>query len=118
MQLITKHQRSYLRKLANPLKPTVMLGKQGLTEQLVAKIGRELDAHELIKVRFLEYKEERQQLTQTILEETQSALVGLIGNVAIIYRQQADPARRTIQLTGAGERSRREAAEDDDDDDA
>jgi RNA-binding protein len=100
MQTITKSQRSYLRKIANPLKPTVILGKQGLTEEIVAKVIRELDAHELIKVRFLEYKEERQQLTETIIEETGSTLVGMIGHVAILYRQQADPDRRLITLPG------------------
>jgi RNA-binding protein len=98
MQTITKRQRGHLRSLANPLKPTVMLGKQGLTEQLIEKIGRELDAHELIKVRFLEYKDERKQLTESIVEQTGSALVGLIGHVAILYRQQADPDRRLIAL--------------------
>ncbi|MEI8306505.1 MAG: YhbY family RNA-binding protein [Chloroflexales bacterium] len=100
MQTITKNQRNYLRKIANPLKPTVMLGKQGFTDQIIEKIAHELDAHELIKVRFLEFKDERKQITEAILEETGSALVGLIGNVAILYRQQADPERRTIMLPG------------------
>ncbi len=96
MQAITKRQRNYLRKIANPLKPTVMLGKQGLTDEIIAKVTRELDAHELIKLRFLEFKDERKQLTATILQETGCALVGLIGHVATLYRQQADPERRRI----------------------
>ncbi|MEI7770359.1 MAG: YhbY family RNA-binding protein [Chloroflexales bacterium] len=100
MQEITKTQRNYLRKIANPLKPTVMLGKQGLTEEIIEKAIRELDAHELIKVRFLEFKDERKELTEVILHKTGSALVGLIGNVAILYRQQADRERRLITLPG------------------
>jgi RNA-binding protein len=98
MHTLNKRQRGHLRALANPLKPTVILGKQGLTEQIIDKVAHELDAHELIKVRFLEYKEERKSLTETIIEETGCALVGLIGNVAILYRQQADPERRLIAL--------------------
>jgi RNA-binding protein len=98
MQTLTKRQRGHLRALANPLRPTVLLGKQGLTEQIIEKIGRELDAHELIKVRFLEHKDERKQLAETIVEETGGSLVGLIGHVAILYRQQADPERRLIAL--------------------
>ncbi|MBX0326157.1 YhbY family RNA-binding protein [Oscillochloris sp. ZM17-4] len=115
MQEITKRQRNFLRKLANPLKPTVMLGKQGLTEQIVDKVNRELDAHELIKVRFLEHKDERKQLTATILEETGSSLVILIGHVATLYRQQADPERRQIRLPH-GDAQADDAGEDDDDD--
>lgn len=98
MPQLTKSQRSYLRRLANPLKPSVMLGKQGLTEQLVDKIAQELDAHELIKVRLLEFKDQKEQLARTIVEESGAELVGLIGNVITLYREQEDPTRRTINL--------------------
>lgn len=102
---LTQIQRNYLRKLANSIKPTVQLGKQGLTEQIVSKISQELDAHELIKLRFQEYKDEKQALTDTILAETGAELVGLIGNVAILFRQPADPAQRQITLPAAEEHS-------------
>jgi RNA-binding protein len=100
---ITKTQRNYLRKLANPLKPTVLIGKQGLTEQIVEKIGRELDAHELIKVRLLEHKDQKQQLAQTIVEETDAALVIVIGNVIALFRPSPDPDRQIIALPGAND---------------
>lgn len=98
---LTKAQRSYLRRLANPLKPTAMLGRQGLTPELLAKVGRELDAHELIKVRLLEYKDQREPLARTLVEETGASLVGIVGNVITLYREQADPARRQIRLPHA-----------------
>jgi RNA-binding protein len=101
MTELTQAQRNYLRRLANPLKPTVMLGKQGLTEQIVAKIGQELEAHELIKVRYLEFKEEKRSLTQTIIDETGAALVGLVGNVAILYRPASAAEQRKITLPAA-----------------
>ncbi|NTU86102.1 MAG: YhbY family RNA-binding protein [Chloroflexales bacterium] len=97
---MTKAQRSYLRRLANPLKPTVFLGKQGLTPELLEKAGRELDAHELIKVRLLEHKELKESLARTIVDETGAALVSIVGHVITIYRQQADPERRRITLPG------------------
>lgn len=100
--MISKTQRNYLRKLANPLNPTVTLGKNGLTEQLLAKIDQELNAHELIKVRYLDYKDLKQSLTATIVEETGADLVGLIGNVAILFRQHRDPDERTITLPAEG----------------
>lgn len=100
---VTKAQRNYLRKLANPLKATVMLGKQGLTEPLVEKIGRELDAHELIKVRLLEFKDQKRQLAQTMVEETGAALVGIVGNVITLFRPSPDPERQIIALPGASD---------------
>jgi RNA-binding protein len=98
---LTKPQRNYLRKIANPLKPTAMLGKQGLTPELVEKVSRELDAHELIKVRLLEYKDQKAALAQTMVEETGAHLVSVIGNVITLYRASADAERRKITLPGA-----------------
>jgi RNA-binding protein len=100
---LTKSQRSYLRKIANPLKPTAMLGKQGLTPELVEKVSRELDAHELIKVRLLEYKDQKEALSRTLVEETGAELISLIGNVITLYRAPADAGRRQIALPGAAD---------------
>jgi RNA-binding protein len=95
---LTTTQRKYLRSLANPIQATVMVGKQGVSEALLAKLGQELDAHELVKVRFLEFKDERVALTDTLIAATGAALVGMIGHVATLYRPHDDPARRTIRL--------------------
>jgi RNA-binding protein len=95
---LTKTQRKYLRRLANPLKPTVMLGRQGLTEQLLGKIGLELDAHELIKLRLLEHKDQKEQLAQTIVDETGAALVGIVGNVVTLYRANPELESSRIHL--------------------
>lgn len=91
-------QRAYLRRLAHPLPVTVMIGKNGLTEGILAKIEHELNAHELIKVRFLDHKDMKQSLTETIVSETGADLVGIIGHTAILFRQHTDPAQRKIQV--------------------
>lgn len=91
-------QRAYLRRLAHPLPVTVMIGKNGLTEGILAKIEQELNAHELIKVRFLDHKDTKQSLTETIVSETGADLVGIIGHTAILFRQHTDPAQRKIQV--------------------
>ena len=58
-----------------------------------------LGDHELIKVRFLEFKDEKKALSQEIAEKTGSELVGLIGNIAIYFRQHPDPAKRKVRLS-------------------
>jgi RNA-binding protein len=94
------NQIAYLRQQAHSLKPVVMLGKQGLNQQVLAKIGQELDAHELIKVKFLEYRDQKRELAATIAAEADCTLVAIIGNIAILYRPHPDPARRSIVLPG------------------
>ncbi|RMD79448.1 MAG: YhbY family RNA-binding protein [Chloroflexi bacterium] len=91
-------QRAYLRRLAHPLPVTVMIGKHGLTENVLSKIEQELDAHELIKMRFLDYKDLKKPLLEAIVATTGAELVATIGHTAILYRQHSDPAQRKIVL--------------------
>lgn len=87
-----------MRRLAHALPVTVMIGKHGLTENILSKVEQELDAHELIKVRFLDYKDMKEELVETIVATTGAMLVAIIGHTAILYRQHRDPAQRKIHV--------------------
>jgi len=101
MELKGMH-RKYLRGLAHDLKPLVLVGKSGITPGLLASVHQALDDHELIKVRFIDHKEDKDELALRIAGEAKCSLAGRIGNVAIFYRQQADPGKRKIVLPKAG----------------
>ena len=92
-------EKKYLRGLAHGLKPLVQVGKKGVTGEVITSVDLALGDHELIKVRFLEFKEEKKALSETIAEKTGSELAGLIGNVAVFFRQHPDPAKRKIKLS-------------------
>jgi RNA-binding protein len=96
---LTTAQRQELRSLAHHLKPTTQIGKLGLSEQVIASADHELDAHELIKVKFMDFKEERRELSAELAAATGSELIGVIGNIAILYRRHPDPEKRKIRLT-------------------
>ena len=100
MQPLAGFQRRYLRGLGHGLKPVVVVGKAGLSAGLHAKARRELAAHELIKVRFAEFKAERKALTDEIARETGSEVVGRTGHTALLFRPHPDPAQRRIKLPG------------------
>jgi RNA-binding protein len=93
-------QRKYLRGLAHGLKPLVYLGQKGLTEGLVSSVDEALELHELVKLKFLDFKEKTQkkELAGRIEQRTGAELVGMIGNVAIFYRRQPDEDKRTVAL--------------------
>lgn len=95
---MTSAQRKQLRSLAHHLDPVVMVGKQGMTDAVIAATDQALDAHELIKVRFLEHKDEKSALTDHLTEATRSECAGIIGHIAILYRQHEDPKKRKIDL--------------------
>lgn len=98
MQPLTSHQRAYLRKIAHSLDAKVHLGKQGLTPALVQAVATQLLAHELIKVKFGEFKDERQTLAEELTSLTDSVLVAVIGNVALLYRPHPERNRRSVSL--------------------
>ena len=90
-------QRRHLRGLAHPSKPVVMIGKEGLTEAVVAKTDAELLAHELIKIRFQAAKDEKKEILRELARQTLAELVGVVGHVGILFRQNWEPEKRHIQ---------------------
>ena len=94
-------ERKYLRGLAHSLKPIVYVGKNGVTDTVVDAANDALEAHELIKVKFVDLKDYKRELTDDLTARANCQCAGLIGNVAILYRQQPDPEKRKIDLTEA-----------------
>lgn len=90
-------QRRRLRGLAHALEPLVRVGKGGLGEGVLRAIDGALEAHELVKVRFLGGKDDLRAATER-LEGLGAQVVGAIGHVAILYRQHEDPERRRIEI--------------------
>jgi RNA-binding protein len=75
-----------LKARAQLLKPVVRLGKQGLSPEFVAALDEALTHHELVKVKFDEFKEERKQLAPQMAERTGSQFIWMVGHVAVFYR--------------------------------
>ena len=97
--MITGKQRSVLKKLAQELKPAVMIGKDEVTPAVIAAVDDYLEAHEIVKVQIqdgalLDPKE----TANGIAEELGAEFVQAIGRRFVLYRQAADPARRKIIL--------------------
>lgn len=84
-------QKRYLRGLAHPLKPVVMIGNKGITPALLAEFSLALDHHELIKVRLAgEDRNERAAQIEHLARAGSAELVQSIGKVACFYRRNAD----------------------------
>ena len=87
---LTSKQRKELEKAAHDLQPVVIVGGAGVTDGVMDMVDKSLAAHELIKVKFNEYKDEKQELTQQICEKTDATLVRIIGNIAILFREKEE----------------------------
>ena len=100
MKALTSTQAKYLRGLAHSFQPVVFVGQKGLTDALIKSAGQAFHRHELIKVRFIDFKEKEQKLkiAAALAEKTGSRMAGMIGHIAIFYKPHSDPAKRKIVL--------------------
>jgi len=82
------------------MKPLAYVGHNGLSSTVVQAIDGSLATHELIKVKFVDFKEkdQKEEIAEAIEQETASELVGIIGHVAIFYREGPDPEKRRIEV--------------------
>lgn len=95
--MITGKQRSELKKLAQDLKPTVMIGKEDITPTVISAIDDYLNAHELVKVQIQEGSlMEPKEAANQIAEELGAEFVQAIGRRFVLYRRAADPDKRKI----------------------
>jgi RNA-binding protein len=87
--VLSAKQRQFLRGLAHPLAPVVRIGKGGVSNSVVDEAKKSLEAHELIKVRIEAGESEaRRELADKLAAATDAHLAGLIGKMAILYRQR------------------------------
>jgi len=97
--MLSAKQRSILGGMASKDAVMAHLGKGGPTPAFAAQLEALLERHELIKVKFVNFKEEKRTIAANLATATGSELVRLIGNTAIFYRQNPDPEKRSIELT-------------------
>ena len=100
MDSLKGFQKRFLRGLAHALKPLVFVGQKGFTQSLVDAIDDALGHHELVKVKFVEFKEKQMKLAlvEQIEKTVSCEMVGMVGHVATFFRQQNDPEKRKIDL--------------------
>ena len=83
--------RRHLRGLGNALRPTVYLGKEGLSAAVIRSLNEAYANSELVKVRCernssLDHREAGEQLAAA----TESHLVQVLGNTLLLYRPAPD----------------------------
>ena len=87
---MTSKYRAQLRSQAQSLNPIVMVGHEGITEGVIAALDAALPDHELVKVRFQDFKEMVRDLSVQLANKTGSALVSTTGFTAVFYRKNPE----------------------------
>ena len=92
MDALTNPQIRALKARAQLLKPTLKIGKEGLSPAFIAALDEALKNNELVKVKFDDFKEQKKELSPQLAEKTRSHLIMRVGNVAVLFR--AKPAAK------------------------
>ena len=90
--MINKKDKFRLRALANPLKPVVIIGKEGLTENMIVSINDVIRTHELIKISILKTYEglATKELAELICSTIDAELIFVVGRTFVIYKKNKD----------------------------
>ncbi len=82
----------HVRHVLKDENPTIWVGKEGLTSQLVAEIEKQLQQNKMVKVRILPAALQGTNTAELIAaraaEQTDAALVEVRGHVFILFRKR------------------------------
>jgi len=98
---LTSKQRAQLRGLANTIDTIVHVGKDGITENVIAQVNEALEARELIKGRVLDNNIEydARLAAEELAKATRSQVVQVIGSKFVLYREtHSKPKEKRIEL--------------------
>ena len=98
--MLSGKQRSYLKKMAHELDPTVYIGKSGLTENIKKEMLTGFEARELVKVKIQEgCTLEPKEVANQLADELDAEFVQAIGRKLVLYRESKD--HKKIELPRA-----------------
>jgi RNA-binding protein len=81
---------------AQRLEPMLKVGKAGLSEGFTRSVDMALAQHELVKIKFAEFKEQKKELAPQLAEKTASHLIMRVGNVMVLHRPK--PASESVAV--------------------
>lgn len=102
---LTGFQKKYLRGLAHSLNPSVLVGRNGVTDRVLQELEDVFSRQEMVKVRFVSVKDrnEKALLLQELEEKSGGAAAGAVGHTAVLYREHREPEKRKIRIPGREE---------------
>lgn len=100
--VLTGKQKKYLRGLGHHLDHSVIVGREGLTENLITACDDAILAHELIKVKLGQNcPTEKKEAAHQLADRTDALLVQLIGKTLLLYKPNPDRNKdEKIRLPG------------------
>ncbi|MGE5605185.1 MAG: YhbY family RNA-binding protein [Bacteroidota bacterium] len=89
--MLTSKQRSILKAIGNRLEPIIIIGKSGITENILIQLEEALAARELVKGRVLPHQEfDVKESAEVLAQKAGAEIVQIIGRNILFYRAPQD----------------------------
>ncbi len=86
--MLNGKQKRYLRSQAATMKAVVIIGKEGISRNLIATLNDALNAHELVKVSMLKNCEENfKEVVFDLAAATNAETIQTIGRTFVLYKK-------------------------------
>ncbi len=85
---LTPRQARYLRGLAHDLDPVVRVGAAGVSDAVVDKTDKELEIHELLKVKVDADRDGVKAAAEALAKGTGAGVAAIVGKVVVLYRRR------------------------------
>ena len=100
--MLTSKRRAELRSEANTLETTLMVGKGGVTDSVIAEAATQLEARELVKGRVLEASMlTAREASDAICEALHADGIQCVGSKFVIYKKSEKKAQETARQARA-----------------
>lgn len=89
--MLTPKMKRRLKSRIGVEKPTIQIGKDGITPQMEKEISKQLDSRELIKIKILKTAlkdNDAKNIALTIANQTESELIEVRGHTFILFKKK------------------------------
>lgn len=94
-------QKKYLKSLSHDMKPSIMIGKNGLTPALILQVQKALEAHELIKVKILDSPDlVIKEVATQISSQCEAHVLKVIGSTFVLYKENLKKEKPYFKACG------------------
>lgn len=90
MNKLTAGTKRRIKQRLSGEKPTIWIGKDGVSEELLKEVGKQLDKKEMIKIKILKSAmedNEAKKIAMRITEQTEASLVEVRGHTFMLYKR-------------------------------
>ena len=97
--MITPKMRRRIKRELGSEKPTIWVGKNGVTTEIIDEICRQLEKREMVKIKMLKSalrNEEAKAVASKITQQTGANLINVRGHTIMLYKRRRREGEKSL----------------------